>query len=90
MKHPEPPKTRPRPVVIRQAWMMTLADGTRHDMGYSFHMKEEDRAAYIASVLETYEPMDMRAAPIGDPEPVHVTEEQYELIQASRHGLRVG
>lgn len=90
MKHSEPSSPRPRPVVIRQAWMMTLQDGTRHDMGHSFHLQETDRVAYVASVLETYEPMDMKAEPIGEPEPVHVTEEQYKLIEATPRGLRVG
>lgn len=86
MKPPEPPK--PHPVVIRQAWVMVLGDGTRHDMGHSFHVKEEDRAAYVSEVLDTHEP-SFQAEPLGEPEPVHVTEEQHALILATPHGLRV-
>jgi hypothetical protein len=87
MKHPEPPSS--RPIVIRQAWMLVLEDGSHHDMGYSFHLKEEDRVAYISQVLAIHEP-SFQAEPIGDPEWISVTEEQHKLIQATPHGLRVG
>ena len=87
MKYPEPPK--PRPVVIRQAWMVTLKDGSRHDAGHSFHLKEEDRVRYVYDAMLITDPESTFEA-IGEPEPIHVTEEQYALIQASYHGLRVG
>lgn len=82
----EPPK--PRPIVLRQAWMMTLEDGSRHDMGYSFHLSEEDRVAYVTDILQIPEP-SFTAEPIGEPEYVHVTEEQHALIRGTPHGLRV-
>lgn len=77
-----------RPVVIRQAWMMVLEDGSRHDMGHSFHLKEEDRLAYVSAVLDAHEP-SLQAEPIGEPEWIHVTDEQHALIKATPHGLRV-
>lgn len=86
MTQHEPPK--PHPVVIRQAWMVVLEDSTRHDMGHSFHLTEADRVAYVSELLATHDP-SFQAEPIGDPENVHVTEEQYALIKASPHGLRV-
>lgn len=86
MKPPAPPPR--RPLVLRQAWMMTLADGSRHDHGHSFHQKVEDLVAYVTEVLETHDP-DFQAEPIGEAQWVHVTEEQHKLIQATRNGLRV-
>lgn len=83
---PDPPK--PRPVVLRQAWVMVLEDGTRHDMGHSFHRKEEDRVAYVSEVLDAHEP-SFQAEPLGEPALVHVTEEQYALILTTPHGLRI-
>lgn len=82
----DPPQ--PRPIVIRQAWMMVLEDGSRHDMGHSFHLTEEDRVAYVSEILQIPEP-SFTAEPIGEPEFVHVTEEQQKLIRATPHGLRV-
>ena len=87
MKNHEPPK--PRPVVIRQAWMVTLADGSRHDMGHSFHLKDEDRIQYVCDAMSLTDP-GSTIETIGEPELIHVTEEQYALIKATPHGLRVG
>lgn len=81
----DPPK---RPVVIRQAWMMVLEDSSRHDMGHSFHLTEEDRVAYVSEVLASHD-ASFQPETIGEPEWVTVTESQRALIAATPHGLRV-
>jgi hypothetical protein len=86
MESHDPPAA--RPLVIRQAWMMTLEDGSRHDHGHSFHLKEADLVAYVTAELESHDPA-FQAEPIGEPEWVHITEEQFALIRTTPHGLRV-
>ena len=87
----ESPKKPRMPIVIRQHWVTVTPDGTVFDGDMSYHLTEPDRVAMVSEVASR-SGMNMeteREEPTGDPEPIHTTEEHYQKIRATTHGLRV-
>lgn len=87
MTKQDPPK---RPVVLRQAWLLTEPGAPPAEHGYTYHLTEADRAAFVSAELRRASPCAAAPEPIGEPELVHVTEEQLRQIREALHGLRVG
>lgn len=79
-----------RSEVIRQEWWESERGWGHRPDGYSLHLSEDDRKAFIAdywarqpnAVPATY------SLPIGDPQTVQVDLSTYRLIKLSKNGLR--
>lgn len=84
------------PIVLRQRWVLTLPTGASYDAGYSFHLTEEDRVAFIAEVLAQSERWGLALAgqdqaseeALGDAELFQTTPAHFKLVQESAPGLR--
>lgn len=87
-KHEPPPA---RPVVYRQSWIfVTSADGKAHEAGCSYHAQLEDVALFVSDYLATATTSDLAGheEPLGEPVAIHTTEEYYDRVLATAHGLR--
>lgn len=77
-------------IVIRQNWLESeLGLGTRPD-GYSIHLSEQDRKAYVAEYWKGMpeETPDEYSRPEGGPVPFEVQGDVYEKVKSTKYGLR--
>ncbi len=77
-------------LVIRQDWLESERGwGIRPD-GYSLHLTEADRQAYIREYWDRMPDAvpDEYSAPNGDPKPVEIESELYEELKSRKNGLR--
>lgn len=89
-----PPKTKKYPVVCQQWEESERGWGCRPD-GYSLHLTEADREAYVKDWVAwekklnpNREVPDEYTRPCGTPYIVDVGQEIYDKITASKNGLR--
>jgi hypothetical protein len=76
--------------VIVQRWEEYVPGRGYHPDGYSLHVSEEERKAYIAQHQgnEARAYADEKARPDGAPYAVLVPDRVYGLIQGGQHGIR--
>ncbi len=82
---------RPRPIVYRQSWIFVPEFGEPAlEAGCSYHAKIEDVALFVSDYLSTFSPHENAGSeePLGEPVPIHTTEEYYDRICATAHGSR--
>lgn len=82
---------KPRPIAYRQSWIFVpLNGGQALEAGCSYHKSLEDVGAYVTDYLKTSSPSDLEGheEPLGEAVRVHTTEEYYDRICATAHGLR--
>lgn len=89
---PEQPKAKPKKfTVVVQKWEESERGwGTRPD-GWTMHLSEEDRAAFVKAYYAKYNPPgpapDCYTRVDGDPYLMDVNEETYKKVEASENGI---